>query len=151
MATQPQPSPFDFLRPEKLTGLAGFAAGPFGPLAFGVAGAAINALAGDGGQGKRLKEAQGGARELAEGNVDQGQLIRMMALFRRANQQRRNKSFQQTFARFGGGADSGLAQNFAANQSLDDEAQFASSQFINATNQAAIDKRTGVSILGSLV
>jgi len=142
---------FDFLQPEKLTGLAGFAAGPFGPLAFGAAGAAIKAFAGDGGRGKRLQEARQKAGELAEGNIDQGQLIRMMALFRRANQQRRNKSFQQTFERFGGGADSGIAQNFAANQGLDDEAQFASKQFINATNQAAIDKRTGVSILGSLV
>ena len=142
---------FDFLRPNELTGLAGFAAGPFGPAAFGVAGAAINALAGDGGRGDRLREAQTGARGLARGDIDEGQMIRMLALFRRANQQRRSKSFQQTFAKFGGGTDSSLAANFAANQADEDAIGFESKQFINASNQAAIDKRTGVSILGSLV
>ena len=138
---------------EKLTGLSGFLAGPFGGLATMAAGGLIGGIgsliAGDGGRGKRLRTAQGSAESLANSEIDQGQLLQLMSLFDKSQGPRLKQLFGEAASRVG--LDSGIGQAFALNRLQDDRAQFSTQSLLDAIRRVSQDRRVGARLQAGLV
>ena len=138
---------------EKLTGLSGFLAGPFGGLATmglgGLIGGIGSLIGGDGGRGNRLRTAQGSAQGLANSEIDQGQLLQLMSLFDKSQGPRLNKLFGEAASRVG--LDSGIGQAFALNRLQDDRASFGTQSLLAAIQRVSQDRRVGARLQAGLV
>lgn len=136
----------------KLTGVAGFLAGPQGALLSQAAGPLLSAFGSlflGGGKRKRLNEAQRVFRNLLNSSVNEAQLARGSQLFQRASLPALNRLFSQAASRVG--LDSGIGQGVALNQFADLLAQFNTQQFLNERNRVAQDRRLGAQGLASII
>lgn len=123
------------------------------PFLAGAGGSLLNAvgalLGGDGGQGKRLKEFQGAARQLLNSKINEGELAKQQSLYASSITPEANRIFQSVAQRVGLG--SGIGGGVAANQITQMLAEFAARQRLAADQNVNQDRRLGAQLLGQAV
>lgn len=138
---------------KKQTGLLGLLDGPFGGLVSGGVGGLIGGIgsliAGDGGRGDRLEEAQGSARNLLNSDIDEGQLMRLMSLFDKSQIPRLNQLFGESAKAVG--LDSGIGRGVALNRLQDDRSQFGTQSLLAMLQRISQDRRLGARLQAGLV
>ena len=131
------------------TGLAGLLGGPYGGLLSSVGGGLLSLLGGDGGRGKRMREAQGAFRGLANSQVNEGDFSRGADLFRRSSLPQLSNLYGNAAKHIG--LDSGLGQGYALGQFQDLLGGFNSDLYQRLISEREQNKRLGAQGLASLV
>ncbi len=154
MATNtPQEAFRDFQNSQKpLTGLAGFAAGPFGPPASMALSGLLSGLGsifgGDSGRKRRLREAESIFKQLSNSEIDEGALSKGSALFERSQLPTLERLYSQSASRVG--LDSGIGQGVALGGFQDILASFNSQQLRDEQGRVHQRRLTGAQGLLSL-
>lgn len=107
-----------------------------------------NALGGDGGQGDRIKEAQGVGRGLLNTQFDQGNIDKQRGAFQRGLTPSINKAFQQSSNRVG--LDSGIGHGVAQNKISDLSANFETQAIMQELQRILQQRLGGANILQGL-